>query len=201
MGFWMDDMEVKKLREKLNVTWMVTCLGTWLLCYSFVSIQFLVAISTLATIEVEIAHWNFTIVSIVYGEEIWTHAPDRPTIDWIEIIYTPRTTKKWGTKFEDLRFRLFFSSGFLICFLLLHTPTNDKRKKKNFSSLPREKNSSLNHWQSQSKRMVILLLLFSKWRRRGRKRRRRGAIVGSCEVPHGSTWTECRQSGTSRRDS
>lgn len=38
---------------------MVTCLGTWLLCYSFVSIQFLVAISTLATIEVEIAHWNF----------------------------------------------------------------------------------------------------------------------------------------------
>lgn len=52
------------------------------------------------------------------------------------------------------------------------------------------------------KRMVILLLLlFTKWRRRGRKRRRRGAIVGSCEVPHGSTWTECRQSGTSRRDS
>ena len=139
MGFWMDDMEVKKLREKLNVTWMVTCLGTWLLCYSFVSIQFLVAISTLATIEVEIAHWNFTIVSIVYGEEIWTHAPDRPTIDWIEIIYTPRTTKKWGTKFEDLRFRLFFSSGFLICFLLLHTPTNDKRKKKTSPLSPGKK--------------------------------------------------------------
>lgn len=25
--------------------------------------------------------------------------------------------------------------------------------------------------------------------------------MGSCEVPHGSTWTECRQSGTRRRDS
>lgn len=24
---------------------------------------------------------------------------------------------------------------------------------------------------------------------------------GSCGVPHGSTWTECRQSGTRRRDS
>jgi hypothetical protein len=184
---------------------MVTCLGTWLLCYSFVSIQFLVAISTLATIEVEIAHWNFhDRFDCLRGRDLNARtgsSDDR--LDW-NYLHTKDNTKMrnkiWGFEVSP-----FFLVRFPDLFSFVSPHTNERQEEKNkllLLSPPGKKLFSQPLAKLIKKRMVILLLLlFTKWRRRGRKRRRRGAIVGSCEVPHGSTWTECRQSGTSRRDS